>query len=485
MDILLTHGYFLYEDPHELQVMKPYPPLGLLYITSHLKAKGFDVEVFDSTFSDWDAFESYLQLARPAVVGIYTNLMTKQNVLRMIGMCKQAGARVILGGPEPPHYADRYLERGADIVVIGEGEMTLEELLPHLARRGMEGLEQIKGIAFLGEDGRVVRTPPRPQIPDLTAQPWPDREAIDLERYLDTWREHHGVRSISLIAARGCPYTCTWCSHTVFGHTHRRRAAEDVADEVAFLAERYQPDQLWYADDVFTIHPRWFFRYADELKRRGLRIPFECISRADRLNEKIVDTLADMGCYRLWIGSESGSQRILDAMKRKARVEDVQAKTKMLQARGIQVGMFIMLGYEGEEVSDLEATVEHLKRANPDVFLTTVAYPIKGTAYYDAVADRIYSDLPWEQRTDRDLGVAGRYSRRFYDHATRWMVNEVNFHKARRAGSRDMLALGKMWLNARRGRLGMWLTRREREGPSAGRPAGQGWQAAARAQEGW
>jgi len=485
MDILLTHGYFLYEDPHELQVMKPYPPLGLLYIASHLKGKGFDVEVFDATFSDWDAFESYLQLARPPVVGIYTNLMTKQNVLRMIGLCKQVGAWVILGGPEPPHYAERYLERGADVVVIGEGEITLEELLPHLARRGVSGLEQIKGVAFRDGDGRVVRTEPRPQIPDLTAQPWPDREAIDLERYLDTWKQHHGARSVSLIAARGCPYTCTWCSHTVFGHTHRRRSPEDVADEVAFLAERYQPDQLWYADDVFTIHPRWFFRYAQELKRRGLRIPFECISRADRLNEAIIEELADMGCQRLWIGSESGSQRILDAMKRKARVEDVQAKTRMLQARGIQVGMFIMLGYEGEEISDLEATVKHLKRANPDVFLTTVAYPIKGTAYYQAVADRVYSDLPWDERTDRDLGVVGRHSRRFYDHATRWMVNEVNYHKARQAGSRDALSLSKMWINARRGRLGMWLTRHEREGAGVRRGAGRGWSAQARSEVGW
>ena len=119
----------------------------------------------------------------------------------------------------------------------------------------------------------------------------------------------------------------------------------------------------------------------------------------------MIDALAEMGCDRLWIGAESGSQRILDAMKRKADVTDVQAKTKLLQARGIQVGMFIMLGYDGEEVADIEATVDHLKKANPDVFLTTVAYPIKGTKYYEAVDDRVYSSLHWAERTDRDLGV--------------------------------------------------------------------------------
>ena len=146
-----------------------------------------------------------------------------------------------------------------------------------------------------------------------------------------------------------------------------------------------------------------------------------------------MDALAEMGCYRLWIGSESGSQRILDGMKRKADVRDVQEKTWALQARGIEVGMFIMLGYEGEKIPDLQATVNHLKTANPDVFLTTVAYPIKGTRYYQEVDNRIVSHLEWQQRTDRDLGVAGRYSPRFYDHATRWMVNEVNLHKARTA----------------------------------------------------
>lgn len=483
MDILLSHGYFIAEDAHEQEIMKPYPTLGLLYISSHLKNKGFDVDLFDSTFEDLDSFAAHVRRERPGVVGLYCNLMTKKNVLRMIPMCREAGATVILGGPEPISYAAEYLHAGAHIIVAGEGELTLEALLPHLARHGRAQLDQIAGIAFLDGDGRLVRTPPQPQIQDLDAQPWPDREAISMQRYLDTWREHHGLSSVSLITARGCPYTCTWCSHTVFGHTHRRRSPEDVAEEVAWIKETYDPDQLWYADDVFTIAHRWFLQFAGELRQRNLSIPFECISRADRLDEKIVDTLADMGCYRLWIGSESGSQRILDAMKRKAQVADVQAKTRMLQQRGIEVGMFIMLGYEGETLSDLRATVDHLKKASPDVFLTTVAYPIKGTPYYEEVADRLISDLSWEQRTDRDLGVSGRHSSRFYDHATRWMVNEVNLHKARRSSSANPLQMAKMALNVGRGRLGMRLTQDERETVSEG--SGRGWEAKERAADAW
>jgi radical SAM superfamily enzyme YgiQ (UPF0313 family) len=485
MDILLSHGYFIAEDEHEQKIMKPYPTLGLLYISSHLKAKGFAVEIFDSTFASLTEFEAHIQRVRPGLVGLYCNLMTKQNTLKMIALCKAVGARVVIGGPEPPHYAVEYLNFGADVVVIGEGELTLEELIPALAQRGPHRLHGVLGLVFRDESGEVVKTPPRPQIAHLQSQPWPDREAIDLERYLHTWQTHHGVRSVSLITARGCPYTCTWCSHSVFGETHRRRTPQDVAEEVAWINQHYRPNQLWYADDVLTIHPRWFLQYAGELKRRNLKIPFEGISRADRLNPAVIEALAQMGCYRLWIGAESGSQRILEAMQRKANIEDVQAKTKMLQAQGIQVGMFIMLGYEGEEVADIEATVEHLKKSNPDVFLTTVAYPIKGTQYYQAVEDQITSQLDWVARTDRDLKVNGRYSGRFYSHATRWLVNEVNLNRLRQSGSKDYLRLGKLWLNARRGRLGMRLTQHEREGSANEPGSGRGWPTPERTAEGW
>lgn len=485
MDILLSHGYFIAEDEHEKQVMKPYPTLGLLYISSHLKARGFDVDLFDTTFVSMTDFESHLRRTRPGVVGLYCNLMTKQNVLRQIRLSKEIGATVVLGGPEPASYAGEYLDSGADVVVFGEGELTLEELIPHLYRNGISGLESVPGLIFRNQEGGLVQTSPREQLSDLSAQPWPDRESIDMERYLDTWKSYHGLSSVSLITARGCPYTCKWCSHSVFGYTHRRRTPEDVVEEVSWIAERYDPDQLWYADDVLTIQPRWFLKYAGLLNDRKLRIPFECISRADRLNESIIDALSDIGCYRLWIGAESGSQRILDAMKRKADIQDIQAKTKMLQGKGIEVGMFIMLGYEGEEVVDIEATVDHLKKSNPDVFLTTVAYPIKGTEYYDDVRDNIVAHLGWERLTDRDLLVTGRYSRKFYDHATRWMVNEVALNRERQAGSRDYLRMAKMFVNARRGRLGMRLTQGERESVDKDMASGRGWPADERAADAW
>jgi len=463
MDILLTHGYFLYDDPHEQKIMKPYPPLGILFISSYLKSQGFDVAVFDTTFSNMAEFEQYIEREKPPVIGIYTNMMTKKNVLKMINFLKSRDIIIILGGPDPPYYAENYLRYGADVIVKGEGELTLAELLPHIAQHGLNQLERIHGIAFLNGDGKIVENDPRPMIQDLSSHPWADRQAIDIPHYMNIWKTHHGASSTSVIHARGCPYTCTWCSHSVFGNTHRRRTPEDAAEELLWIKERYNPDMIWYADDVFTINYRWFYQYAEELKKRNLKIPFECISRADRLDEDIVKTLADMGCYRLWNGSESGSQKILDVMKRKVQIEDVQAKTHLLQQYGIQAGMFIMLGYDGETVKDIEDTVQHLKICNPDIFLTTVAYPIKGTPYYAKVESDVLREGNWAENADRDLTVAGRQSKRFYSFATRWMVNEVALNRAKVNGGVSFKRQTKLWFNTKIGRIGMAFTQHEHE----------------------
>jgi radical SAM superfamily enzyme YgiQ (UPF0313 family) len=360
------------------------------------------------------------------VVGIYTNLMTRPAVLAAIAAAKAHGWTVVLGGPESANYPAEYLARGADVVVVGEGEATMAELLPALAKGGPHRLHGVAGVVFRDEAGEVVTTPERAQIADLDSLPWPDREAIDTARYVDVWRTHHGMGSVNLITARGCPYRCRWCSHAVFGFTHRRRSPKGAADELAHIVEAYRPDQVWYADDVFTIHHGWLYEYAAEVKRRGLQIPFETISRSDRMmKEEVLETLAAMGCYRVWIGSESGSQRILDAMERGATVEQVRWATKAAQRHGIQVGMFLMWGYEGETLADIEATVEHVKLANPDIFFTTVAYPIKNTSYYAEVADRVVPTRPWEEGSDRDYAVRGRNSRSYYKEADRWLRGEV------------------------------------------------------------
>lgn len=424
-DLLLTHGYFLYEDPKELQIMKPYAPLGLLYLCSHLRSKGVSVDVYDTTFSRRADLFEYLRTHTPSVLGVYANLMTRANVIAILKVAHEAGWRTVVGGPEPGSYVDEYLDVGADFVVIGEGEITMQELLEVLREGSEVSYSRVAGIAYRDSDGRTHHTLPRMQIRDLDAQPWPAREAVDMERYVQTWRGAHGKGSVSIITARGCPYKCRWCSHQTYGQTHRRRSAVGVVNELEWLLYRYQPEMAWIADDVFTIHHGWIREYAAEMKRRSLHIPFECISRADRLNSEMLDVLADLGCFRIWIGSESGSQRILDAMERGVRVEQVQQSVALARSRGIESGMFLMWGYEGEELSDIEATVEHVKRSNPDIFFTTIAYPIKGTPYYTQVADRLVRLQPWGEGSDRDFRIKGRHSRRFYEHADRLLRDEV------------------------------------------------------------
>jgi anaerobic magnesium-protoporphyrin IX monomethyl ester cyclase len=426
-DILLTHGYFLLEDEKERCVMKPYPPLGLLYLSAYLKERGLSVEVYDSTFGDRCELQRKFQQSPHGVVGIYTNLITRKAVLEIIGAAKRSGWAVILGGPESANYARQYLAAGADVVVVGEGEATLAEVIARLPARGVHRLHDVKGIVFTDEGGTMLQTPERARISDLDALPLPDREAIDHDKYLGVWRTHHGASSINLITARGCPYRCTWCSHAVYGYSHRRRSPGNVADEVRWIIERYAPDQLWYADDVFTISHPWLERYGAELARRGLpRLPFETITRADRLqSENAVAMLRGLGCYRIWLGSESGSQKILDAMERGVTVEQVRRATRLAQQHGIEVGMFLMWGYEGEQVEDIAATVEHVRESNPDIFLTTVAYPIKGTPYFEAVKDRVRLPIEWTEASDRDYVIGGRHSREYYRLADVWLRSEV------------------------------------------------------------
>ncbi|WP_433964685.1 B12-binding domain-containing radical SAM protein [Tunturiibacter gelidiferens] len=424
-ELLLTHGYFLYEDPKELQILKPYAPLGILYLCSHLQKQGFDVDVFDTTFSSRELLFKHLRTETPSVIGIYANLMTRGNVVEILKVAREAGWKAVVGGPEPGAYALEYLQAGAHYVVLGEGELTTQELLEAFRANDTAACATIPGLAYLDAAGNMHETAQRNQIADLDNQPWPARHAIDVGRYVKTWRDAHGKGSVNFITARGCPYKCRWCSHQVFGQTHRRRDPLLVVDEVEWLLQTYSPDMVWISDDVFTINHQWLRVYAGEMRRRRLRIPFECISRADRLNPEMLDLLAELGCFRIWIGSESGSQRILDSMDRGVKIEQVQQAVAMSRERGIESGMFLMWGYEGEELEDIEATIKHVSISKPDIFFTTVSYPIKGTPYYKKIADRLVQLKPWGVSSDREIKVKGRHSQKFYSYADKLLRDEV------------------------------------------------------------
>ncbi len=429
MKILFTHGYFIGEDEKELQIMRPYVPLGILYISSFLEKHGFENDVFDSTFSSYDKLISYILNTNPDVVCIYTNLMTKLNVLKLIKHLKAnpnlQHIKIILGGPEVRNHTSNFLNHGADYIIIGEGEETSLELMTALKNAHYSSIKSINGLAFL-ENGVIIETPERQLIKDINTLPFPNRTKIDFSPYLKGWKKAHGYSMMSVNTMRGCPYTCKWCSRAVYGGTYRRRSPQLVAQELKLLKETYNPDMIWFVDDVFTIHHKWLTEFAQELKKMDAVIPYEIISRADRLNEDVIKTLKESGCFRVWVGAESGSQKIIDAMDRRVDVVKTREMINLLKQYGIEAGTFIMLGYPGETKEDIKETIKHLVISNPSQYTITIAYPIKGTELYNEVKNEFLDQqLQWETSTDRDIDFKRTHPKIYYQHAIKWVMNEV------------------------------------------------------------
>lgn len=435
MSVFLTHGYFIAEDPKEAQIMKPYPPLGILYISAYLKKHKVDCEVFDSTFSYREELQRRLLSTKPSVIAIYTNLVTKVNVVKLMKFIRSnsslKNSKIVLGGPDVTYNTYNYLKAGADVVVSGEGEQTMLELA-NLFLNNAGNLNNITGISFL-ENGVEKKTAPRLKMKSLDELPWPDRKAIDLTKYIKVWKENHGHSTVSVSTQRGCPYTCKWCSTAVYGQSYRRRPAKDVVDELRWIKQTYNPDNIWFVDDVFTVSHKWLKEFCDLMIESKLGLEFECITRAERLNEDVLQQLKDAGCFRIWIGAESGSQRIIDAMDRRVNVHTVREMMRKTRQYGIEAGTFIMVGYPGEEESDIDETINHLTEANPDHFTITLSYPIKGTDLYNEVEDKIITSGDWETTPDRALDFERTHNLQFYNYAIRRVTNKVWLHKAKQA----------------------------------------------------
>ena len=361
MSLLFTHAYYLSDDLKEQRIMKPYPPLGLLYVSAYLKSKNIANEVFDSTFSSQEKQLNFIFEKQPTIIFIYTNLMTKVEVVKLLKLLKTKKfnfPKIVLGGPDVTYNIENYLQAGADFLVIGEGEETTFELYQTFINE--KDYHKVDGIAFL-ENGKKIQTKSRIKFKELDALPLPNRDAIDMQRYLDTWKNNHGKSSMTISTQRGCPYTCKWCSTAVYGQSYRRRPAHLVAQEMKMLIEKYNPDAIWFVDDVFTISHKWLIEFHTEVKKQNAIIPFECITRAERLNDEILQLLKEIGCFRIWIGAESGSQKIIDLMDRRVDVDFVKEMIQKTNALGIETGTFIMLGYPGETKKEIYETIQYLK----------------------------------------------------------------------------------------------------------------------------
>ena len=445
MSILLTHGYFLHEDEKELKIMRPYPPLGILYLSGYLKEKNIDHVVFDSTFSSEEEWIDYVVNNKPELIAFYTNLMTKVKILSLIKKIKSderlTDTKFLIGGPDVTYNIENYMAFGADFLVIGEGEETFYEFIGEFG--GKQDYAKINGLVFKDDNNKVVRNKPRIKIKDINELTFPNRESIDLTQYLETWKTHHGKSTLNISTQRGCPYTCQWCSTAVYGQSYRRRSPKLVVDEIENLIQHYNPDALWFVDDVFTVSHKWIDGFHQEMTSRNIKIDFECITRAERLNEEVLKKLKEIGCFRIWIGAESGSQRIIDLMDRKVDITKVRDMIQLTNKLGMESGTFIMLGYPTETLHDIKLTTEYLIEANPTLFTITIAYPIKGTGLYNQIKNDIVVKPSWHNSTDREIDFKRTYSRKFYDYAILRVNAEVNIKKME-AEKKGTLLLLKM-----------------------------------------
>ncbi len=432
MSIFLTHAYYLKEDPIEAKIMKPYVPLGLLYVSAYLQREKVKNYVFDATFSNREEQLQHIENQKPDIVAVYVNLMTKINVIKLIKILQKDARygfpKIVLGGPDVTYNAENYLKAGADYIVIGEGEQTMVELYKAISEK--IDVSIVNGIAYL-QNNQVVKTPPRSKIKELSNLPLPNRDAIDISKYLNVWKTHHGKSSMTISTQRGCPYTCKWCSTAVYGQSYRRRPAKQVVEEMTLLKEKYLPDSIWFVDDVFTVSHKWIKEFHQEIQQQNVQIPFECITRAERLNDEILELLKQAGCFRIWIGAESGSQKIIDRMNRRVDVNVVKNAIIKTNEIGIETGTFIMLGYPGETQEDIAKTIQYLKEANPTHYTITIAYPIKGTSLYAEIEKDIINKPNWETSTDRQIDFKRTYSRKYYDFAVKRVVNEVEAYKSK------------------------------------------------------
>ncbi|MBX3065879.1 MAG: radical SAM protein [Anaerolineae bacterium] len=465
-DIMLANPLFISKDPVEQKLMTPYFPLGLLYLASVLRQNDYSVAMFDGTFEpDYDSFERAMQQYKPKIVGLTALITTRNNALKLAEIAKRHGATVIFGGPDPTGKPEAYLrhtnakgQRVVDIVVWDEGEVTIIELMNHLTGRNgadLMSIKQIKGLRFLNEHGEVESTLRRPPIDDMDSIPFPARDLIDVEAYRQNWTKAHGYWSLSIINTRGCPYACTWCQKGIFGRSYRSRSAENSAEEMRLLKELYNPDQIRVVDDITGVDRKWVFDWHEAVIERDAAIPFECLSRVNLVDVPMLTALKEIGCKKIYFGAESGSQKVLNAMKKGSKVDQIYRAAEACREVGIHIYYFMMVGYPGEEMDDLRQSVKLLTDTQPDSFSTTIAYPLPGTEFYQQVRDRIMHDGDdWAFTAENKLLFQrGKYNTWFY----RWV--QMWFHKewevARAISGKDKLSLYRRARN----RAGLYVSR--------------------------
>jgi len=426
-EILLAHCNHLYFDRKQARKMQPYPPLQTLIAAACLRREGYEVALFDCTlkYSD-EAFRQALERHRPRMVALCEdnfNFLTKMCLTRnrelaffMCQAAKEAGLPVVVNSSDATDHIVDYLRHGADFVIVGEVEITLLEAARHLLRSSPgDSAAAIHGLAYRDPATRTLRVnPPRELMRDLDALPLPAWDLVDVEAYREAWNCAHGYFSLNMVSSRGCPYRCNWCSKPIYGNSYHFRSARQVAEEMLFLKRALKPDHIWFADDIFALAAPWTMQFAEEVEALDAGVPFKMQSRCDLMTRPTVAALRRAGCAEVWMGAESGSQKVLDAMEKGAHVEQTYRACRSLREHGIRIGLFLQFGYPGENWEDIQSTIRMVQQTRPDDIGVSVSYPLPGTKFYNLVEAQLGPKKNWEDSDDLAMMFQGAYRSQFY-----------------------------------------------------------------------
>ena len=433
MHVLFTHSYFYRFDPKQWADKRPYPPYGTIYAASLLNDHGFTCSLHDNNLrSDPSELMQTMESCDPQIVVIYDdgfNYLTKmcltkmrEAAFEMITYAKQRGCTVVLSSSDSTdHYAD-YLIKGADDVLLGEGEETLLELVNCLKDDSAFDPSTIQGVAFKNQVGTVIKNARRPVIRQLDDLPDPMWSLVDINAYKEIWMTHHGYFSLNIATTRGCPYKCNWCAKPIYGNRYNSRSPERVVNELSLLHNSYGASYFWVCDDIFGLKPGWVQTFRDLIKAANLPIRYKIQSRVDLLlKEDSIDALAASGLDTVWVGAESGSQKILDAMDKGTDIAQIYEATNLLQSKGVKVAFFLQFGYLGEQMEDIQKTIDMVLNIMPDDIGISVSYPLPGTKFYEMVKVQLATKQNWEDSDDLDMMYEASFTAPFYKRLHRYV----------------------------------------------------------------
>ncbi len=453
MKILFSHSYFLQFDPKQVSHAQPYPPLGTIWAAALLRHHGFEVSLFDTMFAHSpEEIIPVLDRFKPDVLVMYDdgfNYLTKMCLsnmrdaaFRMQHLARQYGCKVIVTSSDAADHYEKYLNNDADFVIAGEAEYTLLELVQEL-QRGNADMQHVSGLIY-AIDGAPHKNTKRAVTKQLDELPLPAWDLVNIQPYKEVWQQKHGYFSINIATTRGCPYKCNWCAKPMYGNAYNMRSPQNVVAEIVLLKQLFDMDHIWFCDDIFGLKRSWVQEFAQLVNEKGVRTPYKIQSRADLLvQEKYVTYLAEAGCREVWMGAESGSQKILDAMDKGTTVTQIREARVLLKQYDIKVAFFLQYGYLGETMEDIQMTISLLKDTMPDDIGISVSYPLPGTAFYDKVKQDLILKSNWTDSDDLDMMFHNTYPSTFYKKLHRYTHYIYRFRKLKN-GTSSPVSLMKM-----------------------------------------